>query len=118
MQLTPSGCRFIVHGTPEGPTCRAINLIWEIQDKMGQDIPEGAYRCRCGQSMVHRAALDTTDLYRCPDVAKCQRVVFILREGLDAGNETWYRQERLRGNRTAYPWWLRKAEAIRRRETI
>ena len=31
MQLTASGCRFIVHGTPEGPTCRAINLIWEIQ---------------------------------------------------------------------------------------
>ena len=31
MQLTPSGCRFIVHGTPEGPTCRAISLIWEIQ---------------------------------------------------------------------------------------
>jgi len=31
MQLTPSGCRFIVHGTPEGPTCRATSLIWEIQ---------------------------------------------------------------------------------------
>ena len=31
MQLTPSGCRFIVHDTPEGPTCRGLSLIWEIQ---------------------------------------------------------------------------------------
>ena len=31
MQLTPSGCRFIVHGTPEGPTCRAISLSGEYK---------------------------------------------------------------------------------------
>ena len=77
----------------------------------------GVYPCRCGQAMIYQETLDTTDFYRCPDNTKCQRVVFIGREGLDAGSETWYRQERIRGNRTAYPWWLHKAAAIRRRET-
>ncbi len=33
MQLTRSGCRFIVHRTPVSPTGRAISLIWEIQVK-------------------------------------------------------------------------------------
>ena len=33
-------------------------------------------------------------------------------QGVDAGKENWYRRERLRGNRTGYPWWFRKAEAI------
>ena len=86
---------------------------------MGQDNPERAHRCRCDQRMVHQAALDTMDLYRCRDLEKCQRVVFIVREDLDAaGDETWYRQERIHGNRTAFPWWGYKARAIRRnRET-
>ena len=54
--------------------------------------------------MARQATLDTAELYQCLDNVKCQRVVFVVREGQDAGRETWYRREQLRGNSTGYPW--------------